>query len=910
MSRSLESLHLKHTNVSQPRLERTYSERSFTASEDYFSVSSRSSNRSDSRASQSRPYTLPRTQSRSIRKIECPVSPVSPVSPYQPSRQSYEGIARPVLIRHVSKPSSNPMRGHGVRRRDLTPTEISVPPIPPRRGSPVKRKPVPSTVLEDVPRLEPISIPQAALSSASMQIARQYDPPTPEADTPYVRFAIDQITRDEDGTEERRWLGPDFGFDHEEGPLPLRETFPPMSDQPYDDITSIPIPPRSPRRKTSQTPAQHPLEQTPSLFAPFEPAADSFYAPLTALPPTLRPVRLAIFISLLALYLIALVFTAIWSRVHNGLCNYGTFGDGKYFVFKYLPTLLGMVLLLWLFEIQKAVYRIAPFIALASKTSTLRGHGTTLPMFPSGFALLPLTHLRAGQRAIGAFLLASWFTLFTIPLLASSFNVYFRGNPGSWVWLATQGSIWTVIALYVILLVASITLWLFLHHRGTGLKWDARTLADLIVITERSNILDHFADIGVHVNKYELWGHATERQDRLGYFNTTYNPNDVFHTLGAPNRPARPYSGDESILDEKFTNQSTRYSNIPEAEHGRPYSYGSNHTNNTTDLVLQPDNTDNYLPWFLRAGFTSIWVFVAVALLLAFLVVSYLPKTAITAGFLPDLPEAINSFGFSSSNFMYSFVPSLLGLLCLLVWQPIDLAFRRLQPYASMSSAGGCLAEKSLLLSYTADAPFVVTLKAAVNGHIRVAILSFVTLIASTLPILAGGVFWNQFFIPQQRIRVSAHMTAFYPLTVFLVIYALAYTLAFAGHKRALPNRGITLADTISLLHQSRLLNDAAFQAPATKTALVTRLLSAPAGERNSYHQKHNDLEAGVTGSKISIADSMRGFGRARAEVTSTLPSSELPRYGYGKYVGRDGKQHIGVDRVGRPGVPDMVIRL
>ena len=158
-------------------------------------------------------------------------------------------------------------------------------------------------------------------------------------------------------------------------------------------------------------------------------------------------------------------------------------------------------------------------------------------------------------------------------------------------------------------------------------------------------------------------------------------------------------------------------------------------------------------------------------------------------------------------------------------------------------------------------------------------------------------------------------MKAFYALTFFLAIYALSYTLAFAGHKRALPNRGITLADQISLLHQSRLLNDVAFHAPATKTALVTRLLSPAVGERNSYHQRQHteaDVETGVTGSKISIADSLRGFGRARADAGGVVVggSVELPRYAYGKYYGRDGKQHVGVDRVGRPGVPDMVIRM
>ena len=71
--------------------------------------------------------------------------------------------------------------------------------------------------------------------------------------------------------------------------------------------------------------------------------------------------------------------------------------------------------------------------------------------------------------------------------------------------------------------------------------------------------------------------------------------------------------------------------------------------------------------------------------------------------------------------------------------------------------------------------------------------------------------------------------------------------------------------------------------------------------------------EGGVTGSKVSIADSIRGLGRARADATTPVNNSGgsgLPRYGYGKYYGRDGKQHIGVDRVGRPGIPDMVIRM
>ena len=142
------------------------------------------------------------------------------------------------------------MRGIGVRRRDTTDME-PVPPIPARRSSPVKRKPVPSTVFESPPRPEPIKIPKAALSSTAKEIARLPNPPTPEADdTPYVHFALDQITRDEGKT----YVGPEFEEKYEQDPIFIEKGVP-IPPEPFDE--PIPIPPRSPRR--SYTPAPPPM---------------------------------------------------------------------------------------------------------------------------------------------------------------------------------------------------------------------------------------------------------------------------------------------------------------------------------------------------------------------------------------------------------------------------------------------------------------------------------------------------------------------------------------------------------------------------------------------------------------------------------------------------------------------------
>lgn len=613
----------------------------------------------------------------------------------------------------------------------------------------------------------------------------------------------------------------------------------------------------------------------PDVLQPFEPRLDSFHQPLNALPALLRPFRFGLFLLALAAFLILLLIAAIWSRVRTGLWNYGTLGDGRYFVCQYLPTMIGMALLLWLFEIQTALYRVAPFIALASESSRSRSHGILLPLQPSGFILPTFAPFKAGLPVIGAFHFISWLSLLTIPLLASSFNVYLRGTPGRWVWLATQGVIWTTIALYILLLIAAIALFFYLHRRQTGLKWDARSLADLIAVVERSNVLEHFADYGLQTDAGEFRSQVAGRQDRLGYWQSSVRPNEVHHTLGAPDQESRHYNtADTRPVREKITPPVSRYSNVQfDPESGRPYSHGSYNTHRSTEPTLsQLDAGDNHIPWFLRLVFVALWIIIAIVLLLAFLIVSYLPSTKVSAGFLPDLPDIQNKFGFSSANFLYSFIPALLGLLCLLLWQPIDQAFRRLQPYAALSAPNGALAATSLLLSYPADAPIAITLKAIMNRHIRVAILSLITLIAATLPILAGGVFWSQFYVSQQRIRISTDMPAFYALTIFVTLCALAYTLALPGRKRKLPNRGRSLADVIALVHQSRILDDAAFRAPDTRTALVTRLLST---------------------------------------VGSSSQTNEMDylRYGFGRYLGRDGNRYIGIDRLGRPGIADMAVR-
>ena len=795
-----------------------------------------------------------------------------------------------------------------------------------------------------------------------MDIDREASPPTPGMDdTPYIRFALDQLTRDEEVRGSRQYRGLGSGADSNypyvppepltaQRVVPVRGSHEVPIDWPLQgqkesvqqpqqlarppawqpnlrseakDVLQQPAippsamwaqqrqteiqrdaydepPPRSPRRTTNSgsTDGVYPLQSEPRSNRPLRhshlsqaeqvPEVDTF-VPLSAseahqerlrsTPGVLRPLSIGLFLLFLLVLIALLVLSAAWSLSHQGIEDYLNFGDARYFVFQYLPTLLGIILFLWLVQIMVAVYRLAPFIAVSS-SSSVRERGARLPLYPKGFVLPFLGHFRAGLPIVGIFMVTAWLQIFTIPLLGSIFNVFFFGDSasGHWRWVATQAAIWVVIVLYVLLFLTVIVLLLWLRGRNTGLKWDPKTLADVIVLLERSNALD-----GVEVE---------EEPPQLGYWKTLKR-SQVFHTYGVVDKAARMYGVEDGRIREKTPVQSQNRFSDNEHDAGIRDS--------REKMIPRPQEDEhepaarhyNALPWFLRPSIALLWIIVALVLLVAFLVVSYLPTTRVANGFSPAVPAPVNSAGFSSTNFLYSFLPSLLGMLCLLFWLDIDYAYRRLQPFTALSHSEGALAEKSLLLSYVSDVFPAPT--ALANGHWRIAILSTTTFFAAALPVLAGGVFWAQFYVPSQSIRISADMPAYYALTAFAALYALSYLAIFPGARtRAacalLPNKAASFADLIALVHQSRVLDDIAFHAPRDRIDLVTRLLSAPPGLRRLDE---------AAASKASLADSLRGFGKARQMAQNQgLGPVQVPRYYLGRYAGRNGREFAGIDRL------------
>ncbi|KAF1947279.1 hypothetical protein EJ02DRAFT_365501 [Clathrospora elynae] len=864
---------LKQTNVSQPQLSHQSSKQSvaasLAASEGYYSVSENASSSSDERK--------PLFQ--------------TPPSRHQTPAQSHEH-----LLPQTEAPITS-LRGIGIPRQHPAPSYMHERP----------QSPAVSTIAEE----SRPATREARRSQLLSGMDADSQATTPGQDTtPYIRFAIDQLTRDEEvrGSriypEDRPAVDEDDEDDYPVERIVHDNGLGYMAQEQRTQQRMSQHTPRAQIPPAMATQLHHPQyhaqpdqpQQPPSPRAHKEVfvANSQPHAPLHFLPAIIRPLSLALFIFLCFLMLAALIFSAVYSNLKrgHGLWNYNALGDDRYFVFEYLPTLCGMLLLLWLIQIQAALQRIMPFISMASDSFHHRSDAVFLRMYPMQFFLPNFEHFRAGHRGVGAFFVISWLFTWTIPLLASSFNVQYDLDGGVWRWVAVQGVIWTVVALYILLIIALIVVMMFLIRNPSGLKWDPRSIADIISLLERSNIMADYN--GSETFEKGDWHLVSNRADRIGYWNTTRRPNDVFYGIGEEGGDIRKFSVEGGRITEKGPERAN-----PELTQGNDFSIRMD--------LRSPGVRLRFLPWYLKDTAVIAWIVIASVLLVAFLAVSFV-NSAVRFGFLPQVFARTNAGGFSASNFLYSFIPALIGNFLFLALLSLDYSLRVLQPYIALSSKGGATAETSLLVDYASRLPFSVTLSALENGHFQTAVLSLVSLVSMTLPILAGGCFWTQYYGNEDTVRVSADLPGYYALCFFLALYAFSLFALIPGRRRAaLPHRSNTLAEIISWLYQSPILTDRAFSRPQTKPELVARLMGTTYAERtwtrsvaSLVRPSRNNLR-----SDMSVDPALNEKKARKERGHETHDSSADPwkiRYGFGIHVGRDGLEHLGIDRVKRGG--------
>jgi len=799
---------LQTVNVSQPQLVHIPSKQSITASDDYYSLTSEGSSNDD------------RT---TVRHYETPPMHM---------RSKDDALHSEAKQSEATIPTIQP-----VKHKDPTDEEMAAKPADGEHT--IKRKPVSSTSSEGTLIRRPID---------------EYGPPTPGIDnTPYIQFAIDQLTRDQEVRHQHGGA---------ESPYPVDRIVPEgMEYQP--ERAQRPQRQRpDPNWRRQDEPREYGIEMglnwfltaftvadNESILLPAEPTLDDFRHPkLNYKPHSLRLLALGALIFCCLLMIAGLLFCALWPTSHSGLWEYDGVSTGRYFVFQYLPTILASVIILWLFVIQCAIHRIFPFTVLSSGQDTPNSgvlHDTAI--FPTNYMIPNLTFFKHREPLLGLCSIIFWLSLFTVPLQSCLFQTRYYASDTIWRWTTVIPIAWTLFSLYLLLILSlMIVIFRITLRHSTGLKWDPVSLADIFVLFHKANFLSDFQRSEVEGRHLPYF---SAKYLRLGYWRTSKH-SDAFYGIGEENVPTQRYS-----LDRGRMIPVTDLSNV-DLEAQRPEKRSTFDT--LQHDIHTPDMRYRWLPWFLRDGAVLAWILIAIAFMIAFIVVSFVNK-AVERGFLPQLPAPTTSQGFSPADFLYSFIPSFIGMVLFLIWQPIDMYFRALQPFANLARDKGCSAEESLLLDYPSRLPVEITLTAALDRNFKVAWISFLSLMSITLPILAGGVFTAQFVIAENSVRIAADMPGFYALVVFIVIYALSYSIIWPGRKRELPHDISTVGQLISFVYQSPLLADHIFREPRSKIDLVTKLVGRLTGEK--------------------------GFSK----------------YGFGTFTGLDRVEHLGIDRLGDP---------
>lgn len=772
---------LTQDTASRPQLVHTESKQSIAASDDYYSLASDSSG-ADDRTTVLQ-YHTPTLQMQSpgasrdrlhAEPIEAhqrrPLQPMMEEEPVQwpPAQRTTTGTStiRPITQqRYQQRPEEHPVKETQSTARDPTPTAIAA-----SRG----------------------------LTSTGRS------PTTPGLDdTPYIHFAIDQLTRDEEALGE----GPDR--------TPSQSDYSQELPAAQDVLTTT-----SRDRRSSDSIIRPP--ETPPLskqYVPTEPVVETYnYPKLNFVPRSLQwPSLIGLILS--CLIMIALLITNnVLSIRRSGLWDYDGVSTSRYFLFQYFPQILATLIILWLLSVHCALYRIFAFDALASDRKSPNSrilHEAAL--FPTNYLIPDFRFFGFNEPLLGLCSIFFWLSLFTIPLQGCLFQTrYFIGeaDSGIWRWTACQPVGWTLLVLYFLLVLALLYLLIRYARRITGIKWESSSLADILILLARSNALSDFNNS--ENPKSSNLTRRPPRRYRLGYWHTVNRSSDVFHALGR--------SGSPPLTQTYSEKGKTRTADI-EAQ-------SSPHQTRYT-----------YIPWFLRDSSIAVWLSIAFVLTTALLIVSFVHHP-LTHGFQPQLPAPTTTDGFSPADFLYSFLPSLLGLILSLLWLPIDNTFRSLQPFATMNTPEGSIAENSLLLEYTRYLPFEVSLRALAAKHWKVAYISFISpLSLLTLPTLSGGIFTAQYFRATNSVRTAAAMPGYIALLVFLVIYALSYLAIFPGKKRHLPHGITTLGQIISFLAACPALGDEMWRRPVrSKIELVTRVISEKRGDGEKARWRFGDV--------------------------------------------------------------------
>ncbi|KAH8166069.1 hypothetical protein CIB48_g2167 [Xylaria polymorpha] len=524
--------------------------------------------------------------------------------------------------------------------------------------------------------------------------------------------------------------------------------------------------------------------------------------PLIHKPWILRPPSLLLLMILCIIMIAALIFSAIYSISHSGFTAYsGTIYGGQYFLFRVLPQLIGALFLIYAQCIIAAVFRVFPFSAMASDDRRERRNAVFLPLYPKSFLWPQLF----GPWHVWVPTLVVWLMNFTIPLLSSVYTVELVD--GIWTWSTVQGVAWALVAAYVSLLLSTVVLFVYWRSRRTGMieTWDVRSIADVIFLVSQSNSLPQYRGLETAATRKQMEKVLDGTAERLGYWTTPEVPeNAIFWGFGVP-------TTEDDLEIEKWDKKNW----AAQRDSSRPVTL--------SDVEGQKEPWAvrfRYLPWCYRDSQIIFFSVAGTILFIALVVVSFLPSTDIRSGFLPHLSAAPLPGAFSPADFLYSFLPSLVGLALFLGFQSLELTLRILAPWGELAREEGSRAETSLLLDYAACLPWQSTFKALKLKHWRVAFVTFLSPLFVLIPVLGGGLFMA-LTPPSGAVNIYPNIPIFALILTLLFLYLIALVSLIPNRKQfRLPHAVTCLAEIMSFCCNEQLRTDEAFDQTVTSKRL------------------------------------------------------------------------------------------
>lgn len=383
----------------------------------------------------------------------------------------------------------------------------------------------------------------------------------------------------------------------------------------------------------------------------------------------------------------------------------------------------------------------------------------------------PVVRLRASWNGDFFFQFVDIVTfLFTYAVVQFESNILSQGD---YSYYPNHGVVIIAIIYHRVVTITTFAILIWMDKKDTGLLADPGYLSLYLALLNQEDTREDFRDIEAEGRRWIVRERLKDNNYRIGYWR---KGNQAIYGI----RRSKITSSPDLVSGNKqpYNRKPTKY---PEFQ---------------------------YVPWFLATFWIVVWTSILAAGL-AIIATLAIHDDIVTNGFAPHASTYIIAFvEISPASFVWSFFPSFAAELFILLIQSIDIFYRLVQPYIDLKrkDSGPDAIIQAFRINYTNNLPFIVGIRAFLNGHYSVAFISSFSFAASFLPTLAANMFWIE------GDWVVVQPSYFYTVLVYICVFIVFLLWSIPDRSRYMPHDLETIADHMALFSQSSLLDNGKFQ--------------------------------------------------------------------------------------------------